>query len=244
MGSFRSIGCGDAFATNNKFQSCHLLDTDTHLIMIDCGVTVMNSLKKYKVSFDDVDMILISHFHADHFGGIPFLLLQAHYVDRREKPLTIIGPEGLEKKCRDLMAIMYPGSPEKIFDLLDIEFVELAGVKIYSDQDLRIQFYPVQHSELTNPHGIRIHFQDVIVGYTGDTEWCKNVEVIAKGTNLFVADCSFYDLKVDGHMNQKDLEKNVSKLKSEQILLTHFGEKIEVFHPSFEPLIQGNIYKL
>lgn len=244
MASFRSLGCGDAFATNNKFQSCHLLDTENELIMIDCGATALQSLKKYKVDFNDVDMILISHFHGDHYAGLPFLLLQAHYVDRREKPLTIIGPEGLEEKCRGLMKLMYPGNPEKIFDLLDIEFVEMKGVKIYQEADLRIQYVPVEHSKESNPHGIRIHFQDVIFAYSGDTEWCKNLEVIAKGADLFVCECNFYDLKVDGHLNLMELEKNVGKIKSEQILLTHFGERMDVLHPRLEPLNQGNIYKL
>jgi ribonuclease BN (tRNA processing enzyme) len=56
--------------------------------------------------------VLISHLHGDHFGGLPFLLLDAQFVSRRTTPLTIAGPPTLSARLQALQETMFPGSTE------------------------------------------------------------------------------------------------------------------------------------
>jgi ribonuclease BN (tRNA processing enzyme) len=56
-----------------------------------------------------LDIILLSHLHGDHFGGLPFLILDAQF-SRRTRPLVIAGPPGVEARVRDAMEVLFPGS--------------------------------------------------------------------------------------------------------------------------------------
>ena len=56
---------------------------------MDCGATTNGGLAELGIERDEIETLLISHFHGDHFGGIPLFLLAAMYVDYRRQPLTI-----------------------------------------------------------------------------------------------------------------------------------------------------------
>ena len=58
--------------------------------LIDCGASALPALKRYAIVRNDIDLILITHFHGDHFPGLPFFLLDAQFA-RRTRPLVIAG---------------------------------------------------------------------------------------------------------------------------------------------------------
>src|SRR5687767_13711013 len=108
--SVQIIGCGVAFASGGKFNTCFLVRNPGFNFLIDCGSTSLVALKLLGISTEEIDAIFLSHFHGDHFGGIPYILLDAAYTSRRVKGLKIICPAGGEKKIRALGDLMYPGS--------------------------------------------------------------------------------------------------------------------------------------
>ena len=73
-------------------------------LLIDTGEATQISIRRRGWSFNPIDTILITHFHADHISGLPGLLLAMGNADRTE-PVTIIGPEGLERVVRGLLVI-------------------------------------------------------------------------------------------------------------------------------------------
>lgn len=81
-------------------------------LLIDTGEATQISIRRRGWSFNPIDMILITHFHADHISGLPGLLLAMGNADRTE-PVTIIGPEGLNKIVRGLLVIA-PRLPFKV----------------------------------------------------------------------------------------------------------------------------------
>ena len=88
------IGCGDAFGSGGRFNTCfHLVGRNINAL-IDCGASSLVSMNKLAINRNDIDTIFISHFHADHFGGLPFFMLEANYILKRQQPLTIAGPPG------------------------------------------------------------------------------------------------------------------------------------------------------
>ena len=77
-------------------------------MLLDCGATVLLAMQQQNVDPMSVDYILLSHLHGDHFGGVPFFLLHAQFVAKREKPLTILGPEGTQRRIVDALDILFP----------------------------------------------------------------------------------------------------------------------------------------
>ena len=86
------IGSGDAFGSGGRFNTCFLLETAKGTLLVDCGASSLIALKARGVDPNAIDGILLSHLHGDHFGALPFLLMDAQFLTRRERPLLIAGP--------------------------------------------------------------------------------------------------------------------------------------------------------
>src|SRR5687767_4551445 len=111
------IGSGDAFGSGGRFNTCfHLTGTRTSAL-IDCGASSLPAMKRLGIDRNAVDVILLTHFHADHFGGVPFFVLDAQLVARRTRPLLIAGPPGLPGWFERAMAVAFPGERKLPFEL-------------------------------------------------------------------------------------------------------------------------------
>jgi len=66
------VGCGDAFGSGGRLNTCFHVEGEATSFLIDCGASSLVSMKKLGIDRNAIDTILITHFHADHFGGIPF----------------------------------------------------------------------------------------------------------------------------------------------------------------------------
>lgn len=104
-------------------------------ILLDCGEATQISVRRRGWSFHDIDVILITHFHADHISGLPGMLLAMGNADRTE-PVTIVGPPGIEHVVRSLCVI----APHLPFPLQFIELnapevaLQLLGLEIHAFQ--------------------------------------------------------------------------------------------------------------
>ena len=88
-------------------------------LLVDCGEGTQIAIKEAGLSFNPIDVLCITHFHADHVSGLPGLLLTMGNADRSE-PLTIIGPKGVERVVNAMRTI----APELPFDINCIEMTE------------------------------------------------------------------------------------------------------------------------
>src|SRR5579872_1771788 len=104
------VGCGDAFGSGGRFNTCfHLVGRNINAL-IDCGATSLVAMNKFAINRNEIDTILLTHFHADHFSGLPFFILEANYVLKRQRPLTIAGPPSLKARYAALMENAFPGT--------------------------------------------------------------------------------------------------------------------------------------
>ena len=118
-------------------------------ILIDCGEGTQNQIRLQGWSFKPLDVICITHFHADHISGLPGLLLTMGNAERTE-PLTMIGPKGLTKVVNSLRII----APELPFD---INFIELDGDREELNvAGLRIKAFKVNHRVLCYGYSIEL----------------------------------------------------------------------------------------
>ena len=82
-------GSGDAFGSGGRYQACiHIQRPDGFpAVLLDCGATSLSALKHLRLDPGAVEAVFVSHLHGDHFGGLPFLILDGQF-SRRTAPLT------------------------------------------------------------------------------------------------------------------------------------------------------------
>ena len=240
------LGSGDAFHSGRKLHTSFYLNSPRVKILIDCGVTTLFALKKEGISSNQIDVIIITHFHGDHFGGLPFLLLDAQKIAKRKNSLRIITPEGGQEKLKQLFDLLYPDSWEKIYTDLDLSFgTYAAGEKLKADE-FRLIPFQVIHSEIAMSHAVKLEVDGKVIGYSGDTEWTPVLAEISDQADLFICECNFYEKQVQGHLNYKILSENSSLFNCKKIVLTHMGQEMleKESVSDFEFCKDGHIFNL
>jgi ribonuclease BN (tRNA processing enzyme) len=119
------LGCGDAFGSGGRLNTCFLVNRGDASFLIDCGASAMISIRRFGVDPNEIGAIVLSHLHVDHFGGLPSFVLDAQLVSRRTRPLLIAGPQGLGIRLDALMEAHFPGST-KVKRNFPIELIEIS----------------------------------------------------------------------------------------------------------------------
>ncbi len=165
------IGCGDAFGSGGRFNTCFHVTGRQSNFLIDCGASSLVALKRAGVALNDIDAILFTHFHADHFGGLPPFMLDAQFFSKRTSPLTIAGPHGLAEWYVRAMETAFPGS-SKTVPRFEVRFMELTQKTTVAIDNLKVTPFLVNHGNAGGPFfAYRIEVENRIISYTGDTEW-------------------------------------------------------------------------
>jgi len=221
----RFLGSGDNFGSGGRFQTCIHVDTGKSRFLIDCGASSLIPMKRAGIGSDRIDVILISHLHGDHFGGIPFFILDAQLISRREIPLVIAGPPGLTQRVREAMEIFYPGSSgiERKFAIEYIEMIE--GVNNRAG-DLAVLPLRVIHGSGAPSYALRVESAGKIIAYSGDTEWTDALQEVTDGADLFICESYGFEKQMKNHLNYRTLMAHRSELGCKRLIITHMGEEI------------------
>lgn len=134
------LGTGGMMPLPHRWLSSLLLRYQGRLILIDCGEGTQIPLKMTGWGFKTIDAILFTHYHADHVGGLPGLLLTIGNAGR-EEPLCLMGPPGLKKVVEGLTVI----SPELSYELRLVELSDIENTKTRMGS-IEIKSLPVDHS--------------------------------------------------------------------------------------------------
>src|SRR6266478_144461 len=112
------------------------------------------------------NLILITHFHGDHFGGLPFLLLDAQFT-RRTRPLIIAGPEGIEMRLTQLMEALFENS-SKTKQRFDLSVVALKPEETRTFGAVDVTPYPVVHGESGGARRRPVHRRGLLLRQGGE----------------------------------------------------------------------------
>jgi len=220
----RFLGTGDAFGSGGRMQTCILLEAGEHAFLVDCGASSLISLKRAGVDPGGIEAVLISHLHGDHFGGLPFLVLDRQFSGKPE-PLTIVGPPGLESRVTGAMEILFPGLAD-VQREFQVDFQELSEGQSSAVGPLRLTPYEVVHPCGAPPYALRIEIEGRVIAYSGDTGWTERLVGVAKGADLFICESNFYEKKVPFHLDYLTLNQHLPELDCKRIVLTHMGPEM------------------
>jgi len=224
------LGSGDAFGSGGRLQSCICVQSGEVRFLLDCGASALVGMKRYGVDPSGIGLILLSHLHGDHFGGIPFLILDGQF-SRRTQPLLVAGPPGVEGRVREAMEVFFPGS-SRVQRKFPVEFAEMKERAESSFGDIRVTPFPVVHSSGSPSFALRVGCGGKEIGYSGDTEWTGSLIEAARGTDLFISECYLFDKKVNYHLNYQILKEQKGNLGCRRLVLTHMGEDVLKHLPS------------
>ncbi len=219
------LGAGDAFSAAGRHQAGYLISGDGTSILLDCGATILASLRREGVGAGSLDAIFLSHLHGDHFSGLPFLFLEYTYVEPRRRPLRIAGPPGTADRVQELFRAMYRDAGSRPLPF-QVDFVELEpGIHVRMGPVLVDPFrVPHQQSELSL--GFLVALNARRIAYSGDTGWTEDLISRSKGTDLFICECSFFETKVDSHIDYPRIAENRHRFGTKRLILTHLGAEV------------------
>lgn len=226
-------GSGDAFGTGGRLQTClHLRPGGrTDAVLVDCGATALTGLKRLGLEPGDVSVVAVSHLHGDHFGGLPFLILDGQFR-RRVRPLHLVGPAGLADRLTRAMETFFPGS-SNVRRRFDVHVHELrAGgdpVEVDAGNEIgavAVRGFAVDHEAGAPALGLRVTVAGRTIAYSGDTAWTDVLIDVADGADLFVCEAYTYDRAVPYHLHLPDLLAHLDRIRCGQILLTHAGPQV------------------
>jgi ribonuclease BN (tRNA processing enzyme) len=216
------IGCGDAFGSGGRSNTCFHLKTAKATLLVDCGASALPALKARGVELNSIDAVVLSHLHGDHFGGLPFFLLDAQFLARRETPLLIAGPPGTRERLNAAMEVFFPKSTGskwrfewRVQEIAVGEPSDVLGHSVVTAE--------VIHQSGAPSTALRLSDGDKTFAYSGDTEWTDALLAIAREADLFICECYGFAGKLTGHMSWEILQTKLSALAARQIMLTHMN---------------------
>ncbi|HLX37259.1 MAG TPA: MBL fold metallo-hydrolase [Candidatus Binataceae bacterium] len=220
------LGTGDAFASFGRSQSGYLIDAPAGRILMEAGPCLLQTLKSGGHSTDSFDLLLISHLHGDHYGGLPFLILDYMFETRRKRVLTIAGPAKLEERTWQLTRTMFPH-----FELDKIRH-KVKFVVLEPETSTRLGKFKV--SAIRSPHtkpdislSLRIDGGGKSIVFSGDSGWNDELVEFSAGADLFLCECTYYEsAHLTFHLNYPQLAANRDKFKVRRMVLTHLGREV------------------
>jgi ribonuclease BN (tRNA processing enzyme) len=219
------VGSGDAFGSGGRSNTCFWLETARGTLTVDFGASALPALKALTLDANKIDGIVLSHLHGDHFGGLPLLLLDFQYLNRRERPLTIAGPPGTRARLETAMETFFPKStgtkwrfPWSVEEIaVGVETNVLGHLLVTAE---------VIHQSGAPSTALRLSDGEKIFAYSGDTEWTDALLPIASGADLFICECYAYAGKITGHLSWEILWPRIPALRAKRLMVTHMNPTV------------------
>jgi ribonuclease BN (tRNA processing enzyme) len=216
------VGCGDAFGSGGRSNTCFVLETTRATLAIDLGASAFPALKKHGIDPNRIDGIVLSHLHGDHFGGLPFFLLDAQFLARRTKPLLIAGPPGTKARLDSLLEVFFPRSTGSKWKF-PWSVTEIAVGVTDNVLDHSIVTAEVVHQSGAPSTALRLSDGARTFAYSGDTEWTDALLPIATDSDLFICECYGYAGTITGHLTWETLKPRLDALGARRVMLTHMN---------------------
>ena len=218
----RFVGSGDAFGSGGRWQTCIQVTGDGQVLLVDCGATSLAALKAQGVDPAVISGVAITHLHGDHFGGLPFLILDGQFSGR-SAPLRIAGPPGTAARLAKSMEVLFPGS-SSVRRRFPVQVTELQTDGAPAGLGAAVvRGWQVDHASGGPPLALRIDLGGVSFGYSGDSQWTPALADAARGADLFAVEAYTFARPIRYHLDYATLRAHLGELQAKRVVLTHMS---------------------
>jgi ribonuclease BN (tRNA processing enzyme) len=217
------VGCGDAFGSGGRLQTCYHVATSGTSFLIDCGATALIGLNRLGIDTNSIPTIFISHLHGDHYPGLVWWLVHAQHVAKRTTPLTVAGPAGIAARFEAAAEALFPGS-SRVQRRYELKFIEFAREVPLDVGSVRVTPFEVRHPSGAPPYALRFEADGKVLSFTGDSEWVDSLVQAGQGADLYVMECYQFEGEPRFHLSWKTIEAQLDRIGAKRILLTHMAE--------------------
>jgi ribonuclease BN (tRNA processing enzyme) len=220
------LGAGDAFASKGRFQAGYIINAGGRRILMDAGPTLLASMKRVDISPSDLDLVLVSHLHGDHFCGLPFLILEYMYETPRGRQLILAGPPHLEERTWALFHTMYPESDTSEI-ARQLEFVEIDPQRTQEVAGIQIHSIRTPHTIQDISLAFRVEVSGRSIVFSGDTGWTDSLIDLSADSDLFLCECTYFDRPdLNFHISYAHFMTQRHRFTTRRLVLTHLGREV------------------
>lgn len=239
------LGTSSAKTSLSRFHSSFLILSSNQNLLVDCGDGISKAILKQNINLNSIDSILISHFHADHFSGLPSLITQMKLLSRKND-LTIFVHSSEKCFLKDFIFHSYLFKERMTFELNIVSFDEEKEVILSDD----FKFISKLNSHLDK---CKKYDQQNKLGFTSLSFlfWDYENSAIYSGDVGSENDLYIFNQKVDWfvtettHIKSENIIDLFDKLDPAKIILTHIGDDFEKplndFHQSLSENLKSRI---
>ena len=219
------VGSGDAFGSGGRANTCFWLEHAGATVAVDFGATSLVALKRLGLDPNCLDAIILSHLHGDHFGGLPFLLLDRQFSGPGPRALTIVGPEGTRARLDAAMEVFFPGSTSNTWRF-PLHVVDLPCEAPHALCGLDLKAVEVVHPSGAPSTALRIAGGGRVLAYSGDTSWTEALLQVSTGADLFILECYRLAGAPVAHLDLQTIERQRPRFGAGRVMLTHMSAEV------------------
>ncbi len=239
------LGCYGPYPPAGGACSGYLLREGDYNLLIECGNGVLSRLQEH-IDFVDLDAILLSHLHPDHYSDLMIMrygLVMARNGGERIDPLKIYVPPEPESEFASLpykdVYLIEPVGPDQVFQLGP--FTVETGAVVHAVPGV----------------AVRIRSASGTMVYSGDTEYFQGLEYFAEKADLFLCEANFQEQdltnNLPNHLSAAQAARSAAAAAAKRLLLTHHHPdrdqevsrvEAEKYYPGVEMAVEGKTYKI
>lgn len=213
------LGSGDAFS-GCGCNASYLVDDR---VLVDCGGPVQVLMPRAGMSVSSLDLVLVTHFHADHTFMLPLLLGARAFTGDLRQGLAIAGPPGTREYVTRLLSTGYG---RRLVGLID-ERIRPQWWVLQDGATERIAGYSVSARAVVHSTGPSLAYTvsrgpSPVIGFSGDSELCAGLRRTIAASDVMVCECTGWEEPADGgHLWRGELEQLITEFPDTRFVLSH-----------------------